>query len=467
VTSTPLSTAPTATTAIIGGGASGVLTAINLLARSADPDLRVTLHEATGIIGRGIAYGTNDPLHLLNVRSRHMSAFPDAPSDLIDWARRTGRSEDAQAFLPRQDYAAYLQDRLAEVADHRLSIRAGRVDDVARVGDGFEVRCERSVTTAANVVLAYGNLAPRTLVVDGDDLTDAPWHLRDPWDLGALRMLPRDATVVVVGTGLTAVDTAVTLLAEPGAADRKVVMVSRHGLLPRRHVEQQSTAWVTKVPSGPLTADRLAALFRDQVAAAREQGVGWRAVVDGLRAPTQDIWRRLALDERRRFLAEHARHWEVRRHRMAPEVAERLDSYVAAGRLEVRADTIDTVADRGDHAVVGFTRSGPPVAADALVNCTGPLTDVTRCGDPLLLAMRERGLLTPDPLLLGLASTPEGELLDEEGRLVPGLYAVGPPRKGTLYESTAIPEIRAQAAQVAGLVLGRVAKVRVPAVSSA
>lgn len=458
---------PTATTAIIGGGASGVLTAINLLARSADPDLRVTLHEATGIVGRGIAYGTNDPLHLLNVRSRHMSAFPDVPSDLIDWARRTGRSEDAQAFLPRQDYAAYLQDRLAAVADHRLSIRAGRVDDIVRVGDGYEVRSECSVSTAASVVLAYGNLAPRTLVVDGDDLPDAPWHLRDPWDLGALRLLPRDATVVVVGTGLTAVDTAVTLLAEPGATERRVVMVSRNGLLPHRHVEQQSTAWVTKVPPGPLTADRLAALFREQVAAARKQGVGWRAVVDGLRAPTQNIWRRLALAERRRFLVEHARHWEVRRHRMAPEVADRLDSYAAAGRLEVRADTIDTVADRGDRCVIGFARSGPPVAADALVNCTGPLTDVTRCGDPLLLAMRERGLLSPDPLQLGLAGTPEGELLDEDGRIVPGLYAVGPPRKGTLYESTAIPEIRTQAAEVAGLVLARLARVRVPAENSA
>jgi len=456
----------TATTAIIGGGASGVLTAINLLSGSSDPDLRVILHEASGIVGRGIAYGTNDPLHLLNVRSRHMSAFPDEPADLIDWARRTGRCEDAQAFLPRQDFAAYLQDRLAAVADHRLSIRAGRVDDIVRVGDGYEVRSRDCVSTAATVVLAYGNLAPRTLVVDGDDLQEAAWHLPDPWDLGALRLLPSDATVVVVGTGLTAVDTAVTLLAE-GGPGRRVVMVSRHGLLPFRHVGQQSTAWVTDVPQDAPTADGLATLFREQVAAARRRGVDWRAVVDGMRAPTQELWRRLPLDERRRFLAEYARHWEVRRHRMAPEVAERLDAYVASGALEVRADTIDAVDDRGDHCVVGFTRSGPPVAARAIVNCSGPLTDITRSGDPLLLAMRERGLLSPDPLQLGLAGTPEGELLDEDGRVVPGLYAVGPPRRGTLYESTAIPEIRTQAAEVARAVLARSADARLPAETSA
>ena len=450
---------PTATTAIIGGGASGVLTAINLLNGSPDPDLRVTVHEASGIVGRGVAYGTNDPQHLLNVRSRHMSAFPDAPADLIEWTRRTGRCEDAQAFLPRQDYAGYLQDRLAAVADHRLSICAGRVDDVVRVGEGYEVRAGGTTSAASTVVLAYGNLAPRTLVVDGDDLPAAPWHLSDPWDLGALRVLPPDATVVVVGSGLTAVDTAMTLLGEGGPA-RRVVMVSRHGLLPRRHVEQQSTAWITDVPTGEMTADGLAQLFREQVAAARRNGVGWRAVVDGLRAPTQELWQRLPLHERRRFLAEHARHWEVRRHRMAPEVATRLDEYAAAGRLEVRADAIDAVADRGPGCVVRFARSGPPVEAHAIVNCTGPLTDITRSGDPLLLAMRERGLVCPDPLFLGLAGTPDGELLDEEGRVVPGLYAVGPPRRGTLYESTAIPEIRNQAAGVAAAVLARRAESR-------
>ena len=46
-------------------------------------------------------------------------------------------------------------------------------------------------------------------------------------------------------------------------------------------------------------------------------------------------------------------------------------------------------------------------------------------------------------------------MLDPSGGVVPRVYAVGPPRKGTLYESTAIPEIRAQAAAVARAVVGQ------------
>ncbi len=40
-------------------------------------------------------------------------------------------------------------------------------------------------------------------------------------------------------------------------------------------------------------------------------------------------------------------------------------------------------------------------------------------------------------------------MLDVSGQVVPGLYVVGPPRKGTLWETTAVPEIRGQAAVLA------------------
>lgn len=440
--------APATRVAVIGGGASGVLTAINLLTTPGGEQVAVTIHEASGIIGRGVAYGTCDPRHLLNVRARHMSAWPDVPSDLLEWAARTGRDVDPQGFLPRRDFAAYLQDTLASVADHRLTVRAGRVDDVVPLeGGGYEIHAAGTVSGADSVVLAYGNQEPRALIVDGDVLPPASWHVANPWDLASLHLLPGDSTAVVVGTGLTAIDTAITFLEEHPA--RRVVMVSRHGFLPETHVGQQSTAWVSPTITGPLDADGLADFFSDQVTAAAEQGVDWRAVVDGLRPQTQAAWQLLDLDERRRFLTKHARHWEVRRHRMAPEVAARLEGYQAEGRLAVLAGGIHRVVDRGERCEVHLGQGHVPVVADALVNCTGPSTDISRSGDPLLLALRERGLASPDPLCLGLSTTTDGVLLDPHGQPVPGMYAVGPPRKGVLWESTAIPEIRTQAAEVA------------------
>lgn len=440
--------------AVVGGGASGVLTALQLLSAPDGASLTVTVHEASGVLGRGIAYGTSDPRHLLNVRARHMSAFADVPSDLLDWARRAGRDPDPLGFLPRMEYSAYLQDTLAGVADHRLSICAGRVDDVVATGGGFELCTRDRTSTADVVVLAYGNQRPQEL----PGLVALPGHLADPWDLAAIRALPGDATVVIVGTGLTAIDTAITLLED--SPQRRAVMVSRHGLLPAAHIEQQSTAWVSDVPAGPLTADAIAAFVRGQVDAARAHGVDWRNVVDGLRPQTQSIWLRLDLEERRRFLSSYARDWEVRRHRMAPEVADRIRGYRRDGRLTLIGGGIadaDVVGGRTQVRLPGLsdTPSNQTVLADAVVNCTGPDPDISRSHDPLLRALQARGLVRPDPLRLGLDSSPAGEVIGADGVIVDGLYAVGPPRKGTLWESTAIPEIRTQAAEVARSILAR------------
>jgi uncharacterized NAD(P)/FAD-binding protein YdhS len=406
------------------------------------------VHDASGELGKGLAYGTTDRRHLLNVRSRHMSAFPDIPSDLVEWARRTGREPDAQAFLPRRDYAVYLRETLDRLRDDRFGFRAERIRDVVPVGGGFELNATGGrVTEAATVVLAPGNQRPAPLAIDGIPMPLSRWHLTDPWDLGRLTGLPRDAVVVLVGTGLTAVDAAITLLGD--APDRRVVMVSRHGLLPRAHIEQNSTAWLSPIPAGPVTADQLAVLLREQMEAARRQGVDWRAVVDGLRAPTQGLWQRLDLAERQRFLQLYAREWEVRRHRMATDVAARLDHYRDEGRLQVVDGGIAAVTDHGARCELELPALPDSLFADAVVNCTGPMSDVSRSPDPLLRALVGRGLLAPDPLRLGVACTPDGEVLDVSGQVVPGLYVVGPPRKGTLYETTAIPEIRTQAAALA------------------
>jgi len=69
-----------ATVAIVGGGASGTLSALHLLRASSDPDLRIVLFETDPRRRHlGVAYGTTDPRHLLNLRAQIMSAFPDEP----------------------------------------------------------------------------------------------------------------------------------------------------------------------------------------------------------------------------------------------------------------------------------------------------------------------------------------------------------------------------------------------------
>ena len=456
MTTTAPTPAPTQTdtehrVSIVGGGASGVLTAANLLA-DPDPRLRVTIHESAPVLGAGIAYGTTDPRHLLNVRARHMSAFPDTPSDLIDWYRATGRTIDPIAFLPRCEYAAYLRDRLADVADDRLHVVTGRVSTTSsRRTAGYRIVSERQrVRRRRHGRPRVRQLRPRRpLTVDGDELPPATWHVDNPWDLTWIERLPDDAVVVLVGSGLTAIDTAITVLEDAARSP------GRHDQPPRAAARGARRAAVDGLgePGARGSADRRPA--RDVLRPPGRGRPGTRTST-GARSstvsalPTQSIWQRLDLDERRRFLARYSRHWEVRRHRMAPEIGARLAG-VPPRRPTPADDRRRSPGSRRATAPAGSSRRRSPqkIARRRRRQLHRPADRHHPQPQPAAAEPARAWRSSPRRPAPRLSCLPSGEVLDAAGEVVPRMYAVGPPRKGTLYESTAIPEIRAQA--VAGL----------------
>ena len=84
--------------AIIGGGFSGTLQAINLLRHDGPGAILI---ERAPQAGRGLAYGAALPGHVLNVRAANMSAFPDRPDDFADWLAARAASEADGPILER------------------------------------------------------------------------------------------------------------------------------------------------------------------------------------------------------------------------------------------------------------------------------------------------------------------------------------------------------------------------------
>jgi len=88
---------------------------------------------------------------------------------------------------------------------------------------------------------------------------------------------------------------------------------------------------------------------------------------------------------------------------------------------------------------------------DRVINCTGPDGDFRRVESPLVTDLLQQGLGRPDELLLGLDVADDGALLDGQGKPSSCLFALGPLRKGSLWESIAVPELRVQIAELAEL----------------
>ncbi len=447
--------------AIVGGGASGTLTAVQLLRHAAGQRLalEVVLIDRYGRHGRGQAYSTRHEAHLLNTMAGQMSALPDAPGHLVTWA---GVSEEA--FLPRRTYGRYLCETLEQARRQAMPTAAltRSTSEITAIGRAEAVRSLRlsraSGWLKADVaVLALGAMTAGLPFA----APDSSRVIADPWRPGALDAIADNEPVLIVGTGLTMIDLAVAITERsPGSV---IHAVSRHGLLPRLHPGRPGTR-----PAGlPALIDsrrpvRLAEVLAQVRAAVAADPAHWHEVVGAIRPQVPQLWRGLPDDDKRLFLSRLARYWEVHRHLVPPPTAARLAALRQSGRLSVIAGRVTDVAEVAGQFKVRIDRQdgGRPVQGDGgsapcelaagwIVNAVGAATDIRAATDPLLRDLLATGNARPDPLGLGLDATADGALIGASGKVSAGLYALGPPLRGLWYETTAIPEIRGQAAALA------------------
>ena len=432
--------------AVIGGGASGALIAAHLL-KCADDDVHLTLIEPRAQIGRGLAYATENESHRLNVRASNMSAFPDDPDHFWRWLRASGHAgEDRFCFVPRLVYGRYLasliEDRLTEPEAGRLRWLRKTVGGLKEHDGSVVLRFSSRETAAFDVaILCCGHEPSEHLAAP----FVGPW--RDPraWN-GA-----PDSTILILGTGLTMVDAAISL-SEAGHRG-PIVALSRRGLLPQAHrrVETAPIAQ-TELPSPA----KLAAFLHWLRARARNEmrrGGDWRSVIDGLRPHTQAIWRAMPSESRKRFL-EHARPWwDIHRHRMAPEVEAKIRALRESGQLQVVSGHLVEVSRKRNAASVRIRPRGSDATSQVdvsrIISCRGMTSDPRKSANPLVAQLLAEGYARVDPLGIGLDVNDDCALIDASGRASNRIFAAGPMSQAAFWEVIAIPDIRLQAASLA------------------
>lgn len=448
--------------AIVGGGFTGAMLAARLVTERRGHPIHVALVDRTGRFGHGVAYGTSNPRHLLNVPTGMMSALEDVPDHFFAWARRRVAGVERGTYLPRTLYGDYIASVLDDAIAHKVSrstieLRIGSAKrmDFLPESTGARLHLDDGTVVARKVVLATGNAASRSLDVPGahDPAVRARW-IADPWAPGALEHVAGPDDVLVIGTGLTMIDVALEVI---GRGHRgRVIAVSRRGLLPQPHVTTASPPgqWLDRAAlEPPLRAGALVRAVRAAAARAVESGADWRSVVAELRPITPELWQRLGPDGRARFLRHAAPYWETHRHRVAPAVHDVLLGLLASGQLEVRAGRLAEARMREGGVVARLLPRGQTRTEDfpvsAIVNCAGPDPDVRHSTDPLFASLAAAGVIRPGPHSLGLDVDPSGALIGSDGRPSVVLFTLGPLRRGHLYETTAVPEIRSQIAALA------------------
>ena len=445
--------------AVVGGGAAGTLVAVHLLRAGAAVD--VTIIERTDRVARGVAYSTTFPDHLLNVVAANMGGLADDPGHFRSWLAEYRQPVRATSFMPRGAYGDYLahllEQSIADASQGTFARVHGEAVSVSRVGErwlvrlagGGQVECDR-------LVLATGVPAPRDPPLqEGAWPVDSPLYVPDPWAPGALESMAGGDNLLLVGSGLTMVDIALRLIDLRPAA--RIVAISRSGLVPQPHRWPGQRVVIDYRPPAPGTPLKdLPPAFRAATKISYARGGDWRDVINAVRPYTQGIWKGLTLDDQRRFLRTYLRYWDIHRHRMAPAVAAWIASLRESGQVTIVGGTLQSVEPvDGGLTVTARTRESGEIATfrvDAAINCTGPAGSAVGTGSALIDDLVAHGLVRPHPLGLGLDTGEHGALRRADGELSGTLFTLGWLRRGELWESVAIPEIRAQAAEIAGRV---------------
>ena len=409
---------------IVGGGASGVITAIALIRSGVEPQ-KIDIAEPRELLGEGLAYQTRDAMHRLNVPTAKMSAIEDAPDDFVQWS-----SAAAYSFMERRNYSTYLRDRLGTAVNHISDL----VTDIAEHDSG-QISADFSsglIRVYDTVVLAMGHGKARV----PDFLLGQPANARiiiDVWDGDDL---PACQNLICFGTGLSFIDIAMTHLARN--PQNKVIAISGSGNLPERHQSSPIN------PFNP-TLDEVNTLekLRTYLAAAGDK---WREAVDGLRPITEAMWRSFTAAEREEFLRTDGSSWSRRRHRIAPDIADRVDEEISAGRIQVVKGKVSR-ATATENSVQISLEDGRSFHGDYLAVCIGRDYELS---DPLSISLINKGKTSRGPLGMGLSvDVSTGLLQKPDGSTYSNTYAIGPLRSGEAFESTAIPEIRKQAYSIA------------------
>jgi uncharacterized NAD(P)/FAD-binding protein YdhS len=446
---------------IIGGGLSGALAAMQLAQLAGGYEV-LMIEKNPELLGRGVAYQYDFTHQPLNVVAGGMSLFPNKPMDFVEWLEANHfkynhliEEVSPQAFIPRKIFGDYVLENLERVQHETQGRLQIRIDEAISVLDygarKTVVLASGNALHADHVILALGNFPPADLFQADNPVQKNPRYYGSPWSDKVYSQIKGYEDILLVGSGLTAVDIVLGLILRKFKGN--VTMLSRRGRFPLPHD-------LSHPPFQMLEPDikhprKMLLWIRDLIR--KNPNIPWSAVLDGLRPYTKKIWLQWSLAEKKYFLQKIRPYWEIARHRIPAKSAALLNDMMNANQLVlIKGHIVDaTKTEDGIEIIYRSEHRNITQVFHKVINCTGPESNYRKVRFPIISDLINRGKVKADELGLGIECTPEGRIINEQNNIENGLWCIGPMRKSVLWETTALRELREQAAELATLIAAK------------
>jgi len=454
---------------IIGGGFSGTMAAVHLIKNAKEP-VEISIIEEKEVFNKGIAYNPYSKLQLLNVMAARMSAFADKPDDFVNWVlnRKQFNGYDKElvgnSYLPRYLYGNYIVDiwKDAEKEAAKKNIKINVIHDYVIDLENTD----KSVTlwlfndkkiNVDKCIIATGNAVPGNTGIKNMNFYKSASYFQNPWKEDSVTNVDKSKPVLIIGNGLTMVDTVIGLL-EKGF-DNDIYSISPNGfnILPHRHNGLKYSKLVEELPE-IFSLNELVSLFNKHIKIVRTLGISAEPLIDSIRPYTQKIWQSLSNDEKRKFMFRLRHLWGVARHRIPLHIHDRLQQLRVDSKLHIISGKINDIIEKDGSIKVSYydkkNHKFNELEPGRIINCTGPETDLMKLDKSFLKNCLLKGILTQDDLKLGINADPNSfRIIDKEGNKLKNIYTIGSNLKGIFWESTAVNELRAQAEKLSEILL--------------
>ena len=463
---------------IIGGGFTGASCALQLV-RASRRAIAITIIESRSELGGGLAHSADDPDHRLNGPANMHYVDPSNSEAFQEWwieqdLAKTdpgARVADGTLYPRRRDFGRFVAETLRqhEMLPNGSSISHVKdvAQDLAPAGSSFTVCTRGGLAIEADmVIVATGNALPRLPREFEGIAPSHPGIVAVPTDLARVRAIPKSARVLVLGTGLTALDILSSLLRSGHSG--QITAVSRRGLRPAPQRPAAGPALASGVPvllwpsriDGPLppflveaakspTVRSMVRALRARIRQAEASGDLWYTPYDELRDSVWQLWPAFPLREKRRFLQRMRPWYDNFRFRSPPQNEALVRQAEAAGRIHFHASRIRAVACAPDEVLRVAMRDRGSLHErvqdfDAVINCTGVDTAAGVRDNPFLSSLMRRGLISVDPTGVGLAADQECRAIAADARVCDALRLVGPPTSGAFADQVGAAFIAAR-----------------------
>lgn len=449
---------------IIGGGFTGTMTAVHLVEKCVAPCEIILINEKI-TLNRGIAYNPYSEKHLLNVIAGKMSAFPEKPEHFLDWVmaqdafKEKDRTLIENSYLPRQLYGDYLATlweeakNTAKAKKLNLIVIKSEVVDMDVTDHSVSVRiADHSVMNFDYCVIASGNQLPRNPRTLNMDFYTSKNYFQNPWAIESVKDTTKDLPVLIIGNGLTMVDTVLGLLEHGFKGPIYSISPNGFNILPHRNGIKYSKLVSELKPN--LSLYELVKLVNKHIKTVREYGLSAEPVIDSLRPYTHTIWLSLTHEEKSKFIARLRHLWGVARHRIPLHSFDIIQQLRIDGKLYINSGKLLNFTESETGITVTYfdkkENATKTLIVSRVINCTGPDTDLMNLDKSFLKKCLLKGILVQDFFKLGIiADTNTFQVKNKDGENHSNLFAIGPHLKGLLWESTAVNELRIQAEKLA------------------